>query len=108
MDPFVQAVEQWRDFYVSLITASATLLGLLFIGVSLNTSKMQSETDYRSSALQAFSSFIYTLVIGFMFIIPNVSPTGLGIPLGVMGIFGLLQTLGNAAAARGSKVHLWP
>jgi hypothetical protein len=36
MDPFVQAVEGWHDFYMMIGTASATLVGLLFIAISLN------------------------------------------------------------------------
>jgi hypothetical protein len=33
--PFLQAVDQWHDFYLMAGTAGATLIGLLFVSVSL-------------------------------------------------------------------------
>jgi hypothetical protein len=104
---FAQAIEQWHDFYISLITASATLLGLLFIGISLNPQRMTGESDYRSTAVQTFSSFVYTLMIAFLFVIPDQTPLGVGIPLLFLGGFGLLQTIQNASGAFRNQTQLW-
>ena len=32
---FAQTIEQWRDFYILAGTAAATLIGLLFVSLSL-------------------------------------------------------------------------
>lgn len=108
MNPFAQTIEQWHDFYISMITASATLLGLLFIGISLNPARMGGETDYRGTALQSFTSFIYSLFIAFLFVIPDQTPTGVGLPLLILAVFGLLQSLQNTFTALRSQTHLWP
>ena len=83
------------------------VLGLLFIGISLNTQRMTGESDYRSTALQTFSSFVFTLLIAFMFVIPDQSPQGLGIPLLFLGGFGLLQAILNASSAVRNRTQLW-
>jgi hypothetical protein len=36
MEAFTQAVEGWHDFYLMIGTAAATLVGLLFVSLSLN------------------------------------------------------------------------
>lgn len=104
---FAQAIEQWHDFYIGLITASSTLLGLLFIGISLNPTRMAGASDYRSTALQSFTSFVYALLIAFIFVIPDQSPQGVGIPLLFLGVFGLLQTIQNTRTAVRNLTNLW-
>ncbi len=42
---FSQQLESWHDFYIVLGGASATLVGLLFIAISLN-----AEPDHQPSA----------------------------------------------------------
>jgi inner membrane protein involved in colicin E2 resistance len=49
----VEALKEWHDFYVLVGTASATMLGLLFIAVSLGTGFL---TEERHSATRTFMS----------------------------------------------------
>ena len=48
-----ETLKEWRDFYVLMGTAGATLLGLLFIAVSLGAGYL---TEERQSATRTFMS----------------------------------------------------
>jgi hypothetical protein len=49
----VEALKQWHDFYILVGTAGATLLGLLFVAVSLGAGFL---TEERQSATRTFMS----------------------------------------------------
>ena len=48
-----RALKEWHDFYVLIGTAGATLLGLLFVAVSLGAGFL---TEERQSATRTFMS----------------------------------------------------
>src|ERR1700688_3482671 len=50
---FVRALQEWREFYVLVGTAGATLVALLFVAVSLGAGVL---TDKRAAATRAFFS----------------------------------------------------
>jgi hypothetical protein len=70
----------WHDFYVTMGTASASLIGLLFVALSLNLDVITGESrdDLRAFAEQAFNSFSSVLLIAVFFLIPEHSPATLG------------------------------
>ena len=96
---FASAVDQWHDFYVMTGTVSATLVGLLFVSVSLHAELMPdpAATGALASARHTFGNFILILLIALVFVIPAQSPHGLGIPLVIFSASALIQT---ARAAR--------
>ena len=49
----VEALKEWHDFYILVGTAGATLLGLLFVAVSLGAGYL---TEERQSATRTFMS----------------------------------------------------
>jgi hypothetical protein len=49
----VEALKEWHDFYILVGTAAATLLGLLFVAVSLGAGYL---TEERQSATRTFMS----------------------------------------------------
>jgi hypothetical protein len=55
MDAFAQAIEGWHDFYLMVGTAAATLVGLLFVSLSLNVDVITREAnaDLRVLAVSA-------------------------------------------------------
>ena len=63
----------WHDFYLTMGTASASLIGLLFVALSLNIDAVtdDSRDDLRAFADQAFSSFSIVLLIAVFFLIPE-------------------------------------
>ncbi len=65
MNSFAAAVQSWHDYYIMVGTASATLVGLLFVGLSLNIEMLRrpESADLRTLAALTFNSFIYVLLV---------------------------------------------
>jgi hypothetical protein len=80
---FAQSVDAWHDFYVVAGTVGATLMGLLFVAVSLRLDTIADPTrpDLRSRANNGYEQFLYIVLFSLMFLIPDQSRSGLGIPL---------------------------
>ena len=47
---YADAVQSWRDFYVTAGAAAATLVGLLFVGLSSHIRVVVSQADVKSLA----------------------------------------------------------
>ena len=78
----------WHDFYITMGTASASLIGLLFVALSINVDAINgsSREDLRAFAEQAFSSFSTVLLIAVIFLIPTANPGSLGIAFVALGL----------------------
>ncbi|MEP7286514.1 MAG: hypothetical protein ABI947_12180 [Chloroflexota bacterium] len=109
MKEFQTAVEGWHDFYVALSAATATLMGLLFVGISLNLEiiNRQANADLRLVASQTFTNFIEVVLISFLFLIPNLVPAGLGIPMLFMGAYALWHTIRLVLTTMRTHPHMW-
>jgi hypothetical protein len=83
----------WHDFFLAAAGASAALLGLLFVGVSINLAAIAAEerVDARARAAQAFSNLLFVLVIALIMLIPDIDPTTLAASLAVIAAFGLYR-----------------
>ena len=92
---FAEGVLRWRDFYGLVGSAAASLIGLLFVSVSMHIDIMAqgSDNEARILAVQTFSSFLYVLVIALVFMVPAQNPWGLSIPLLAMGVLGCVRML---------------
>ena len=92
----------WHDFYLTAGAASATLIGLLFVGLSINLDEFTSEsgTDLRLLAEQAFANFIFVLLIALFVLVPNQDATSLTIELGIIGIGGAARMVRRVRAFR--------
>jgi hypothetical protein len=88
---FGQAVAGWHDFYLLVGTAAVTLLGLLFVAVSLNLEVIAGEghAELRGRAVLTFNSFLYILIFSLIFLIPDQTPAELGWPLLLVGGVGV-------------------
>jgi hypothetical protein len=71
----------WVAFYAVVGGASATLLGLLFVAVSLNAAAILSEAHAGSKRLaeQAFQNFLAALMISLLALFPSLQLAELGI-----------------------------
>jgi hypothetical protein len=94
-DAYVRLIAEWHDFYIVAGTAAATLVGLLFVGLSVNVDEVMApdRPDLRALAEQAFASFTYVLLISLFFLVPGQDPLTIGIELAVLGVIGLLRVL---------------
>ena len=109
MNPFTQAIDGWHDFYVLIGTASATLVGLLFVSLSLNAEAISKKTnaDLRALAEQTFATFLFVLLFAVIFLIPNQDHLGLGLPLLCIGGIGLFSTVSHFLSTRHSEPRQW-
>jgi hypothetical protein len=113
---FSEVVADWRDFYTFTGTVGATLLGLLFVSVSLrlNLFREREVADIRAGAVHTFANFLYLILIALLFVIPGQQPAGVGLPLAFFGLsgFGWIIHLVKVrkdlpVSARGVGSELW-
>src|SRR5262249_44079064 len=101
-------------FYLTAGAAAATLVGLLFVGLSINLDAFTGDegTGLRLLAEQAFSNLIYVLLIALFVLIPSPDPLSLTIELAIVGAFGLLRvgrrwrTFGHRDDRFGERVYV--
>jgi hypothetical protein len=83
MDGFIKVIDSWHDFYHVIGDASAALIGLLFVSLSLNADVIikKSNSDLLLLAGETFMSYFCVLMYAIIFLIPNQGPLGLGFPM---------------------------
>jgi hypothetical protein len=109
MEAFAQAVEGWHDFYLMVGTAAATLIGLLFVSLSLNDEVIirKENADLRALATHTFSNFMSVLMFAVLFLIPHQVPLGLGLPLLGIGGLGLYNIGRHFLERRHERPRVW-
>jgi hypothetical protein len=65
------AVSGWHDFYILAGTASATLVGLLFVGLSLHLRTVIASSEVRSLARVTLANFGAILFVTLFMVIPD-------------------------------------
>lgn len=88
----------WHDFNVSLVTAAAGLLGLLFVALSIHVRTLSAarNAELRSVARSIFLGYVVALGFGFLQLMPQ-SLQAVGIELLVLILLSLIPF---SAAAR--------
>jgi hypothetical protein len=97
MSGFGQLVQEWQVFYATVATSAATLVGLLFVAMSLNLG-MFGGTDnigLKKLAGQTLANYLYIIIFALIFLIPRQGPIGLGVPLICNGLAGLTRTVSH-------------
>jgi hypothetical protein len=86
MDEFAQALSGWQLFYATVATSAATLTGLLFVALSINLEKLRGTDGARRLRVsqRSFGDFLYVLMIGLVFLVPNQIPAGFSLALLVL------------------------
>jgi hypothetical protein len=101
---FSETIAGWQTFYLLVGTAAATLIGLLFVAVSIHIDIFHRKalSDLHRFAALTFNCFFYVLLIAILFLIPGQSALGLGLPLLLLGLLGLVNALRQQLRARRS------
>jgi hypothetical protein len=109
METFTQVVEGWHDFYMMMGTSAATLIGLLFVSLSLNADMItrKENADLRVLATHTFGNFMSVLMFAVLFLIPHQVPQGLGLPLLGIGGYGLYNTVSHLLETRRKPPRVW-
>jgi hypothetical protein len=86
-------VSRWSDFALAQLGASAALLGLVFVGMSINLKDFVGTPLLVNRALEAIVLLGSVLVTATAVLIPDQSRTACGIELVVVGGFVVLAVL---------------
>ena len=69
--PYRAVIQGWHDFYIVAGTGAATLLGLLFVGLSLHLRVVLSRDEVRSLARVTLANLGLVLIISMFMVIPQ-------------------------------------
>jgi hypothetical protein len=74
------AMTAWHEFYSVVAGVAATLLGLLFVSVSLNAETILGSGNKHAKRLaeQAFQNYLGVLLIALLVLVPGISDRDLG------------------------------
>lgn len=99
---FAQQVAEWQTFYATLVGATATLLGLLFVALALNVEMFTRGEHAHAKALarHTLRAYLNMFIVAMLFLVPRESALVLGIGLVVIGFLGELDLLHYFRAAR--------
>ncbi|HUQ41934.1 MAG TPA: hypothetical protein VM052_05480 [Candidatus Limnocylindrales bacterium] len=94
----------WHDYYVSLVTAAAGLLGLLFVALSLHVKVLAQDAnaELRAVARTVFIGYVVALAIGFLALVPQ-TLRAFGIELLALCLFAVVPFA--LAAGRGFRAR---
>ena len=95
MDPFIQALRDWQNFYFMIGSASATLMGLLFVALSVGAGRATPDSIHsvRAFVTPSYSYFFAVLVVAAIMLIPSETFNSLGCLLAVFGLGNIGYTL---------------
>jgi hypothetical protein len=104
--------ERWHDFFLLAGTAGVTLVGLLFVSLSLHVQVLFKEEhgDFREMALQAFQGYLYVLVTALLFLLPVVDPRFQLLTYGLVNVLMIFRAAARLPAflkARKARSGAW-
>ena len=103
------ALTAWHDFFTAVAGVTATLVGLLFVALALNPAVMADDgpAGLRTWAGQTFHNFLMALVIALILLIPETGPLGLGLPLLILGVWGVARVIWDLRRVRSDPAPEW-
>jgi hypothetical protein len=112
-EAFATAEAAWHDFFLAVAGASAALLGLLFVGVSINLAAItgSERVDLRVRAGQAFANLNVVLVIALLMLVPEPNPSSIALAFAFVAVLGLLrvgQSVYAIVRGRSPGLGRWP
>jgi peptidoglycan biosynthesis protein MviN/MurJ (putative lipid II flippase) len=69
--PYRAVIQGWHDFYIVAGTAAATLVGLLFVGLSLHLRVVLARSEVRSLARVTLANLGLVLIVSLFMVIPE-------------------------------------
>ncbi|MFI5287463.1 MAG: hypothetical protein ACHQ4F_14230 [Candidatus Dormibacteria bacterium] len=88
---FQTTLQSWHDFYSITGMAAASLVGLLFVGLSLHLRIVVTHEDVKALARVTLTGLGVTLVLALVMVIPEANdPSSTGWDVTGVGIFGFV------------------
>lgn len=75
----------WGNFFSAQVAGSSALVGLLFVGLSLNLPQILTGPGLASRALLALIQLLMVMVLSLAFLVPGLDATELGIAVAAFG-----------------------
>ena len=79
-------MNEWSSFFSAIVSASATLTGLIFVGVSISLNRVLSIPVMPTRALNALALLVGVLLASILCLIPFQKVFMLGIELFILGV----------------------
>ena len=76
----------WDNFFVAQVGASATLAGLVFVGISINLTKIIASGYLPNRAQEALLVLLLNLILSSLFLVPGQTGLSLGVEMLVAGL----------------------
>lgn len=82
----------WENFFVGELGASAALTGLIFVGVSINLTKILALSSLPNRALEALVALVVVLFISSLLLIPGQTFLAMGLEVLLIGLLDWITT----------------
>lgn len=107
-ETWLQHLHEWREFYLLIGTAAATLTGLMFVVVSIGPHVIatRGSAGVRAFVTPAVVHFTTVLVVSALMMMPSLTPAALAglLVLGSLGVLTYIFVIGVHAQWRQSKL----
>ena len=114
MDAFTELLHSWQNFYFMAGGAAATLIGLMFVALSLGMHLVNKVTEesFRIFAAPSIYYFVSALLICCVMLVPNFTPSALALVMAVGAVVGSYVTIPRVgkliqAAIKHQDFDLW-
>ncbi len=84
-DSLSKILGDWSAFYSAVAQVSGSLVGLLFVSLSMRSEMLRGEQhrDLRDLALQTFNDFLSVLMMSLLLLVPHMPEAALALIIGI-------------------------
>jgi hypothetical protein len=102
-------LEPWHDFFTAVAGLSGTLLGLLFVAVTLNPTFMSDDgpAGMRVWSGVTFHNFLVLVILGIAGLVPSDAGTTFVITLLIIGVQGIIRVVTDMRRVRADPDPDW-
>ena len=83
----------WENFFIAEVGASAALAGLVFVGISINLTRIMAITGLPERALEALIVLAAVLIMASLLLVPGQPPALIGVEVLVFGLIDWLLVI---------------